>query len=98
MKLGLAAIDALCERIGRPERNVPCVLVGGTNGKGSTAATLSAIVKACGARAGLYTSPHLIHVTERIRVEESDVSDQELDRALARVFGAADEAPSVALT
>lgn len=98
MKLGLAAIDALCERIGRPERSVPSVLVGGTNGKGSTAATLSAIAKACGLRAGLYTSPHLIHVTERIRVEEEDVTCEELDRALERVFAAADEAPPVAAT
>ncbi len=98
MKLGLAAIDALCERLGRPERRTPSVLVGGTNGKGSTAATLSAIVKACGLRAGLYTSPHLIDVTERIRVEEGDVTREELDRALARVFAAADAAPPVAAT
>jgi dihydrofolate synthase/folylpolyglutamate synthase len=98
MKLGLAAIDTLCERIGRPERNVPSVLVGGTNGKGSTAATLSAIAKACGLRAGLYTSPHLIHVTERIRVEDEDITGEELDRALERVFAAADEAPAVAAT
>jgi dihydrofolate synthase/folylpolyglutamate synthase len=70
----------------------------GTNGKGSTAATLSAIAKACGQRAGLYTSPHLIHVTERIRVEDEDVTAEELDRALERVFAAADEAPAVAAT
>lgn len=98
MKLGLAAIDTLCERIGRPERSVPSVLVGGTNGKGSTAATLSAIAKACGLRAGLYTSPHLIHVTERIRVEDEDITEEELDRALEGVFAAADAAPAVAAT
>lgn len=98
MKLGLAAIDALCKRIGRPERSIPSVLVAGTNGKGSMAATLSAIAKACGLRAGLYTSPHLIHVTERIRVEEEDVTGPELDRALERVFAAADAIPPVAAT
>ena len=48
MKLGLAAIDAVCERLGRPERRVPSVLVAGTNGKGSTAATLSAIARGGG--------------------------------------------------
>ena len=79
MKLGLEAIDALCERLGRPERAVPSVLVAGTNGKGSTAATLSAIARAAGLRAGLYTSPHLIRVTERIRIDDDDVSDAELD-------------------
>jgi len=98
MKLGLAAIDAVCERLGRPERRVPSVLVAGTNGKGSTAATLSAIARACGVRAGLYTSPHLARVTERIRVAEEDVSEEELDAALARVFQAADAAPEVPVT
>ncbi len=98
MKLGLAAIDAVCERLGRPERKVPSVLVAGTNGKGSTAATLSAIARAGGVRAGLYTSPHLARAGERIRVEDADVSDGELDAALESVFRAADGAPAVPLT
>jgi dihydrofolate synthase/folylpolyglutamate synthase len=98
MKLGLAAIDALCERLGRPERQVPSVLIGGTNGKGSTAAMLSAIARASGVRAGLYTSPHLIDVTERIRCEEEDISPEELDAALERVFRCADAAPEIPAT
>lgn len=98
MKLGLAAIDAVCERLGRPERRVSSVLVAGTNGKGSAGATLSAIARAGGVRAGLYTSPHLERAGERIRVEESDLSDGELDRALEPVFRAADGAPAVPLT
>jgi dihydrofolate synthase/folylpolyglutamate synthase len=98
MRLGLAAIDSLCERLGRPERRVPSVLVGGTNGKGSTAATLSSIAAACGARVGLYTSPHLCEVTERIRVEERDVAPEELDDALARTFAAADGSPAIPVT
>ena len=76
MKLGLEAIGALCLRLDRPERRFPSVLVGGTNGKGSTAATLSSIAAACGVRAGLYTSPHLVRVTERIRIEEKDVLEE----------------------
>lgn len=95
MKLGLAAIDALCERLGRPEREFLPVLVAGTNGKGSAAATLSAIATAAGLRAGLYTSPHLHRVGERIRVAESDLSDEELDSALERAFRAADGAPEI---
>jgi dihydrofolate synthase / folylpolyglutamate synthase len=98
MKLGLAAIDALCERLGRPERDVPSVLVAGTNGKGSAAATLSAIATAAGARTGLYTSPHLHRAGERIRIAEEDVTDDELEEILARVFLAADTAPEIPAT
>ena len=98
MKLGLAAIDAVCERLGRPETAVPAVLIAGTNGKGSVAATLSAIASAAGLRAGLYTSPHLERVGERIRIDEADVSDGELDDHLAAVFRAADAAPEIPLT
>lgn len=98
MKLGLAAIAALCERLGRPERDVPSVLVAGTNGKGSAAATLSAIAKASRIRAGLYTSPHLHRAGERIRVEEADLSDVELDRVLEEAFRAADAAPEIPAT
>ncbi len=98
MRLGLAAIDAICERLGRPERRVASVLVGGTNGKGSTAAMLSALAAAAGVRAGLYTSPHLIGVTERIRIEERDIRPEALDEALGTVFAAADAAPEVPLT
>jgi dihydrofolate synthase / folylpolyglutamate synthase len=98
MRLGLEAIDATCERLGRPERRVPCLLIGGTNGKGSTAATLSALAAAAGVKAGLYTSPHLIDVTERIRIDEADIAPRDLDAALAAVFSAADEPPELPLT
>ena len=98
MKLGLAAIDAVCQRLGRPERRVPPVLVAGTNGKGSTAATLAAIAAAAGVRAGLYTSPHLLDVTERIRFGADDVEPEELDGALGEVFAAADREPVVPVT
>src|SRR5262249_56801963 len=69
VKLGLSAIGGVCERLGRPERKFPSALVGGTNGKGSTAATLSAIAGAHGLRCGLYTSPHLLQGTARVRLE-----------------------------
>ncbi|HWZ86508.1 MAG TPA: Mur ligase family protein [Thermoanaerobaculia bacterium] len=98
MKLGLAAIDEVCERLGRPERRVPAVLVAGTNGKGSTAATLAAIAGEAGLRAGLYTSPHLGDVTERIRLGPNDIASEALDAQLAAVFAAADRAPAVPLT
>jgi len=98
MRLGLAAIDAVCERLGRPERAVASVLVAGTNGKGSAAATLSAIAEEAGIASGLYTSPHLESVTERIRIRRADVTAGELDATLAEVFAAADRAPAVPVT
>ncbi len=98
MRLGLEAIGAVCERLGRPEQRVPSVLIGGTNGKGSAAATLSAIARAAGVRAGLYTSPHLIRVTERIRIDEQDISAEALDAVLGKVFTAAQSAPPIPLT
>ncbi|MEO8347649.1 MAG: Mur ligase family protein, partial [Acidobacteriota bacterium] len=98
MKLGLASIDALCARLGRPERDVLSVLVAGTNGKGSAAATLSAIATAARLRTGLYTSPHLHRAGERIRVDEADLSDEELDSVLERAFRAADAAPEIPAT
>jgi dihydrofolate synthase/folylpolyglutamate synthase len=64
-------------------------LIVGTNGKGSTAAAVSAILRAAGVQAGLYTSPHLVHVTERIRVEEADVPARALDEALTLVAAVA---------
>jgi len=98
MKLGLAAIDAVLERLDRPEADVPSVLVAGTNGKGSVAATLSSIASAAQLRTGLYTSPHLARAGERIRIDETDVSDAELDDFLAPGFRAADAAPEIPLT
>jgi len=98
IKLGLAAIDDVCERLGRPERAVASVLVAGTNGKGSTAAMLASIAGALGIKAGLYPSPHLESVTERIRIGPDDIAADELDARLAEVFAAADRAPALPLT
>ncbi len=98
VRLGLAAIDEACRRLGRPERAVESVLVAGTNGKGSAAAALSAIGESDGMATGLYTSPHLESVTERIRVRGQDIPADELDAVLAEVFAAADRAPTLSLT
>ncbi len=98
IKLGLAAIDDVCGRLGRPERAVESVLVAGTNGKGSTAAVLASIGDAAGLATGLYTSPHLESVTERIRIGADDIPTEELDARLAEVFAAADRAPALPLT
>ncbi len=68
IKLGLGTIRALLTRAGEPQRGYPSLHIGGTNGKGSTAAIVASILQAAGYCVGLYTSPHLIDFRERIRV------------------------------
>src|SRR5437773_6073580 len=68
MRPGLERIETLLEALGHPEQRYRLVQVGGTNGKGSVAAMLAAMLKAAGRRVGLYTSPHLVSFRERIRV------------------------------
>jgi dihydrofolate synthase/folylpolyglutamate synthase len=67
-KFDLAHMRRLCAELGDPQDQVPSVLIAGTNGKGSTAATLASILTAAGYRTGLYTSPHLMRVNERIQL------------------------------
>jgi dihydrofolate synthase / folylpolyglutamate synthase len=75
MRPGLERIEALLDAIGRPERAYTIAQVGGTNGKGSISAMLAAILQASGRRVGLYTSPHLVHFRERIRVDGRPISE-----------------------
>ena len=82
VKLGLDGIRGLLSLLEHPEDAYPSVLVGGTNGKGSTAATLDALLLAHGRRSGLYTSPHLVRPNERIRLLGSDVEDSTLHALL----------------
>jgi dihydrofolate synthase/folylpolyglutamate synthase len=69
----------LAEALGHPERRVPCVHVAGTNGKGSVCAMLEAIFRVAGWRTGLYTSPHLVRLGERIQVNRCALETQRLD-------------------
>ncbi|KAB2957270.1 MAG: bifunctional folylpolyglutamate synthase/dihydrofolate synthase, partial [Thermoanaerobaculia bacterium] len=89
VRLGLDSLRALLERLDDPQRGLPAVLVAGTNGKGSTAAMLDAVVRAAGLRAGLYTSPHLERVEERIRIGGAPIDAALLAAALESVLGAA---------
>ncbi len=76
-KFDLAYVRQMLEALAHPERRFAAVLIAGTNGKGSTAATLESILRAAGHRTALYTSPHLVRVNERIRVEGEEISDAE---------------------
>lgn len=80
---GLGRIRLLMGRLGHPERTFPAILITGTNGKGSTAAFIESILRAGGYRTGLFTSPHLVDVTERIRID-GKIIDHETFLALGR--------------
>ena len=76
-KFDLAHMRVLLAALGHPERSFPSVLVAGTNGKGSTSATLASILRASGLKTGLYTSPHLVRINERIRLDGETISDDD---------------------
>src|SRR5260370_6542826 len=84
-KFDLANMRVLLEALGHPERRFGSVLIAGTNGKGSTAAMLDSILQAANFHSGLYTSPHLIRVNERIRVDGELISDAEFAEIHSRV-------------
>ncbi len=90
IKFGLAGIRSLNRALGHPERAYPCLLVAGTNGKGSVVAYVDAILRASGLKVGRYTSPHLVKLNERISVGGRDISQAKLEVAIARVRRAAD--------
>jgi len=81
-KLGLTNITALLDKIGDPHEKFESVHVAGTNGKGSTAAMLESILRQAGYRTGLYTSPHLVDVTERIKIDGRPVEFDLFSRSL----------------
>jgi dihydrofolate synthase/folylpolyglutamate synthase len=90
-KFDLNNITAVCEHLGQPQREFQSVHVAGTNGKGSTSAMLDSILRAAGARTGLYTSPHLERINERIRVDGKEISDEGFAAAFTRVQTAIEE-------
>ena len=88
-KFDLAHMRVLLQALDHPERRFPSVLIAGTNGKGSTAATLASILRASGVQTALYTSPHLVRMNERIRVNGREISDEDFAELHAKVDRAA---------
>ena len=89
-RLGLSRVRELMDRLGNPQDRVRFVHLAGTNGKGSTAAFISSILRAAGYRTGLYTSPFIHTFHERMQVDGVPVSDEALDRIVAQIRGIAD--------
>src|SRR5216684_3261627 len=90
-KFDLENIAILAERLGRPERAYPVAHIAGTNGKGSTAAFLESILRRAGMRTGLYCSPHLERINERIRVNGEGISDAAVAEGFSRIHAAIEE-------
>ena len=80
IKLGLRNTELLLESLNNPERSFPAVQIAGTNGKGSTAVMLDSICRAAGMKTGLYTSPHLVSITERIQIAGQQISEEDFAR------------------
>ena len=78
-KFDLDHMRVLMAALGNPERRFPTVLIAGTNGKGSTASTLASILQASGLKTGLYTSPHLVRINERIRLDGKPIGDEDFE-------------------
>jgi dihydrofolate synthase/folylpolyglutamate synthase len=96
-KFDLTHMRVLLAALEHPENRFPSVLIAGTNGKGSTAATLASILQASGLKTGLYTSPHLVRINERIRLKGESIGDDDfatlhdvVDRTAERLVGEGD--------
>jgi dihydrofolate synthase/folylpolyglutamate synthase len=78
IRFGIDRMRLLSARLGRPEQAVPCLHIAGTNGKGSVSAMLESILRASGKRVGLYTSPHLVRLGERVQVDRVPLTEDEI--------------------
>lgn len=87
---GLGRIRALLRRLGKPQRRYPSIIVAGTNGKGSTSATLTSSLHASGYRTGLYTSPHLVDLRERWQIDGEMIEPALLETSIENLRAAAD--------
>ncbi len=85
IKPGLERIKLLLDYLGNPQEDLKVIHVAGTNGKGSTSAILTSIYQSGGYRVGSYNSPHIIEFNERIRIDQVNISDEELDRLITEM-------------
>ncbi|MFM7434212.1 MAG: bifunctional tetrahydrofolate synthase/dihydrofolate synthase [Gammaproteobacteria bacterium] len=91
IELGLDRVRAVALRLGLLPWSIPSVIVGGTNGKGSTVAFLTALAREAGLKVGTYTSPHLQRYNERVEINGEPVADAPLTRAFERIEAARGE-------
>ena len=84
-KLGLERISLLMDALGNPEAECKCIHIAGTNGKGSVSMALSSILTESGKKVGLYTSPNLVRLNERMKIDGKEISDGELSILMGKV-------------
>ena len=84
INLGLGSTRRLLEFIGNPQTELTTIHVAGTNGKGSVCAMIASVLQSAGKKVGLYTSPHLVHFNERIRVNGNSITDAEIVEFMKR--------------
>ena len=90
INLGLERIEAALHKLGNPQKNMKVIHIAGTNGKGSVASTLANILRCAGFNVGLYTSPHLVEYTERIRINNVEISKEDFAKYVSNVCELAD--------
>jgi len=92
INLGLERISKVLELLNNPHETLKIIHVAGTNGKGSTCAMLSSVLKEAGYKTGFYSSPHLVEYTERIKINGADISKEDFSRLIFKVINTADKA------
>lgn len=85
INLGLKRIERLCELMGSPEKDLKVIHVAGTNGKGSTTTFISSMLKKSGYKVGIYTSPYIERFTERIRINDDEISKENISRIVTEM-------------
>lgn len=85
MSLGLERVSIALEKLKRPDKSMHCIHVAGSNGKGSACAHLSSGIQRAGFKVGLFTSPHLVKIEERVRINGKSVSSEKFDAALLEI-------------
>ena len=85
MSLGLSRVNEALEALGRPDKDMDCIHVAGSNGKGSACAQIVAGLVRANYRVGLFSSPHLIEIEERIRVDGKSISSEDFDASLSKI-------------
>ena len=94
VKPGLDRIKSLLNALGNPEDKIPGIIIAGTNGKGSVASAIASVLSVQGYKVGLYTSPHLVNITERIKIGDLQISESELSSIILEIKEAAQKSLS----
>jgi dihydrofolate synthase / folylpolyglutamate synthase len=85
INLGLHRISKILEALDNPHEKLTCIIIAGTNGKGSVAVLTASMLRAAGFKVGLYTSPHIVRISERIKVNHEEISPSDLSRLIMKI-------------